>query len=132
MALATVDEYIQALCPLLFASPLQEVYVDIATDATDEGFYGSKYYLYAVALMAAHYFTIDRNRADGENGLVTGKTEGRLSIRYWNEIAENSVTTLKMTHYGQRILELRRRICPNVSVAGSALPSDGIIPVADE
>lgn len=130
MALASVDAYLEAICPLLYAAATRDVYVDIATDATDATFYGTQYY-YAIALLAAHNYTIDRNRSDGENGLVTAKTEGRVSIHYWNEIPENSGSTLRMTTYGNRLLQLRKRMQPFISVAGSTLPGLGMTAISE-
>lgn len=126
MALGSVEAYLEALCPLLYASPLRPIYVDIATDATDASYFGNQYF-YAIALGAAHYFTIDSNRPDGEAGLVTSKTEGRVSIHYWNEIPEGSASSLHMTTYGKRLLELMRRMRPAVSVCGATLPGAGMV-----
>lgn len=129
MAALPVATYIDNMCPLLAASAAYDMYVELATDMTDSTYFGAKYTNYAIALRAMHNFSIDRNRSDGEAGLVTAKSEGRVSIHYWNQVPEHSASDLHMTTYGKRLLMLMRSLKARASVAnGSGLsPDSGLV-----
>lgn len=123
---ATVDDYINAFCPKLDVSPVKDVYVESATALTSIAYFGLLYER-AVALRACHDFTLDSTRPDGSSGQVTSKTEGRLSIHYWNPNPEGSYTDLHMTHYGKRLLALMHAIGPSASVSHPGInPDSGI------
>ena len=103
----TYDEYIAAYCPQLDASPLKDVYVEDALGMTSKAFFGS-YWDKAVALRAAHIFTgaMQAIQDPSATGLVTGKSEGRTSISYWNSISKGSNSTLSTSKYGKDLKEL--------------------------
>jgi hypothetical protein len=113
----TAEEYIQVLCPQLTNSNTMDVYLDISTGLLDERYFGS-FYQYALALQACHLYAMDYMRKQGQAGLVTGETEGRVSVKYWNSIKESSSTDLDATSYGKRLIALRRSITPAISSTG--------------
>ena len=101
-----VDEYVQTLCPSLYLSEVSyPVYLDIATSQTSASFFGEQTN-YAIALRACHNFSIDEQRPGGQAGLLTGKTEGRTSESYWNNIPKGDNSGLTLTTYGQRLKAL--------------------------
>jgi len=112
---STVDQFLEILCPSLYNSDSKAIYVEIATASTGESFFGFQY-SYAVALRAAHDYTIDKTRADGAGGMVTNKTEGRTSISYWNAIPKGDSSNLSATTYGQRLKALIRSIGSGISI----------------
>lgn len=133
MASLPVATYITALCPLLAASDAMDIYVELATDMTSADYFGAKYTNYAIALRAMHNFAVDRERPFGEAGLVTAKTEGRVSIHYWNQVPEHSSSDLHMTSYGKRLWALINTLKPGASIAnGSTRSLDlGLLPEED-
>lgn len=133
MAAYPVLTYITAMCPALSTSAAYDIYVELATDMTDINYFGTKYTNYAIALRAMHNFSVDRERPLGEAGLVTAKTEGRVSIHYWNQVPEHSSSDLHMTAYGKRLWALINILKPGASVAnGSTRSLDlGMIPEED-
>lgn len=122
--MATVDEFIQAICPKLFASPTRDVYVSIGESMCSSTFFGSLH-TYAVALCASHNFSVDASRPDGSAGLVTSKSEGRLSVHYWNEIPKGSHSDYHMTSYGKKLVALIHRIGGAASISNPDICLDG-------
>jgi hypothetical protein len=112
MATSDVDTIIATICPKLDASPMKDVYMDLALDRVSQEYLG-KHYNYGYALMASHYYTMDVSRPTGDSGMVTSKTEGRTSISYWNAIDIRSNSDLHMTSYGKRYKSLIRLIAPS-------------------
>jgi hypothetical protein len=119
MASLPVEDYIEASCPALFASPLIDIYLELATDRTSQEFFGPNLYNYAVALRAMHLYTVAATRKRGEAGFITDRTEGRLSVRYLHNMSKSSRNDLMMTSYGQELHSLIRARGPVASVAVS-------------
>jgi hypothetical protein len=117
MASLPVETYIESMCPRLFADPVMDVYLELATDRTDATFFGANLYNYAIALRAMHDYTIDVTRRRGEAGFVTDRTEGRLSVRYLHNMSRTSRNDLMMTSYGQKLHSLIRARGPVATVA---------------
>jgi hypothetical protein len=116
----TASQFIQRQQPTLFAdTDLMGFYVELATSQTAASYFGTMYE-YAIALRAMHNYLIDRDRPDGEAGLITGKSEGSASIRYWNKVEKGRYSDLQLTHYGQRLLALIKSRGPSISVVGDA------------
>lgn len=128
----TVAELVTALCPTLAADAAYDIYVDIATEDTDATFFGN-YYNYAIALRAAHYYTMDTTRTAGDSGLITSKQEGKLQVSYLHNMNRSSRTDLTMTHYGQRLHALMRRRGPIISLSSTDFDlNTGVFLEADE
>jgi len=117
--MATVDDLIATICPSLDINVNKDIYVEIATSSLNELYFGTQYN-YAIALKAAHVFTIDNDpaRTNGMAGLVTGRQEGRNSMRYWNSVSDGSASDLNMTHYGQRLKALMK-VCRGGALIGN-------------
>jgi hypothetical protein len=128
-----VNEYLQTVCPTLYANAALDVYTELATDSTSATFFGDKFTNWAIALLAAHMFTIDHDRPEGESGLVTAKGEGSANIHYLHNMNKESRTDLGMTHYGVRLLSLIHRMGPVASVGTTAIDLDaGVAGYSDE
>jgi hypothetical protein len=130
----TVVEYLNAICPTMVADPSYAVFVDIATDQTSQSYFGDAYYNYAIALRAAHEYTLaaDPLRSKGESGLITAKGDGHLTIHYLHNMNRNSKSDLNMTHFGQRLLSLIRKCGAPISISTTAFTlDDGVIPEAE-
>jgi hypothetical protein len=68
--MSSPDQIIQIICPPLAGSPSLSAYVEMATSMTDQGFYGALY-AQAIALRAAHMFTLD-SRFQSAAGAISG------------------------------------------------------------
>lgn len=117
---STYNDFISAICPLLANSPLVDIYVEMASLQTGATFFEDKYD-YALALRASHLFTIDNTRKNGIGGLVTGQTEGRTSISYWNSVDKGDSSNLSATTYGQRLKALISSIGAGVSIGATGV-----------
>ena len=104
MAELSTEEWLDTLCPELALSPNVDTYILMAKKVLNEMVWGVDY-AYAVALRASHDFTMAQ-RAGDETGLLTSKTEGKLSVSYWNSVNDKTKKTLYLTRYGRALLEL--------------------------
>ena len=114
----TVAELIATICPNLSTSGASDIYIDIAAEDTDATFFGN-YYNYAIALRAAHCYTIDTTRPNGDAGMITAKQEGKLQISFLHNMNRLSRSDLLMTQYGQRLQALIRRLGPIASISST-------------
>lgn len=114
----TPAQYIEVMNETLYAATTKrDFYITLATDMTDTSYFGDLAN-YAIALRAMHNYIIDTERVKGEAGLVTSKSEGTASIRYWNKVESERYSDLQMTHYGQRLLAIIKSRGPTISVSG--------------
>lgn len=128
MAARPVTEYIQIMCPTLYANPGMDLYIELATDRTSSSYFGASLYNYAIALRAMHDFTIDNSRPSGEAGYVTDRTEGRVTVRFLHNMDRASRNDLLMTSYGQKLHALIRSRGPACGIANTDLDLDtGVI-----
>lgn len=104
MAEPTIEEWIDQLCPELSLAPNVDMFILMAKKVLSESVFGSDYN-YAVALRASHDYSMSK-REPFETGLLTSKTEGKLSMSFWNSVDAKSKKTLHLTTYGRALLEL--------------------------
>jgi hypothetical protein len=118
-------QIIAAICPELSGSPSLPVFLEMAADVTDKGFFGLMY-SYAVAYRAAHLFTsTEGGNAAAKNILDMGKGapiasmhEGGLSVSFAQGGTANG-STLESTEYGKMLLRLMKtRPTMGVNAAG--------------
>jgi hypothetical protein len=95
----TPEEYLAVVCPSMMTVSGYENYITLAETLTSSGFFGTNYG-FAVALRAAHLYTLAAKRR-GEGGMITQKTEGRLSVTYGG--IGNITSELMMTSYGMQL-----------------------------
>lgn len=114
--MATVDQYIEVLYPKLSLSPYLDIYKDMASKHTSVEFFGEQYD-YALALRSCHLFYID-NRGNQNGGFVTGMTEGRVSMSFWNSPNKGDNSSLSLSTYGQTLKALIHSIGASVSGNG--------------
>ena len=127
----TVEQYIQAVAPALMQDPSLDVFIEMAKERTDRGFYGVKYN-HAVALMAAHIaFRLGAgtlgagsgSSEGGSTGSVTSKREGDLSVSFGTGAASAVVgigdADLAQTRWGLMLISLRKGCKPFFGVCGS-------------
>lgn len=122
MALSTLD-ILQVICPSLYANANRDVWISIAAEETSVDYYGV-FYNKAVALRAAHLFTVNSVNTDTEGGQVTSKREGDLAVSYAtrNDVGSSD---LSLTKYGVQLLALRRSAnLPIMSLGTDDIPSD--------
>lgn len=88
----------------------------MAVEMTDKGFFGNQY-PYAIAYLAAHLFTqfsADSGGGDVGAGRVASKSEGGVSVSYFDDSASSGSTSSTLefgkTKYGKMYLALRIRI----------------------
>ncbi len=114
MSLTTI-EIVTAICPDLASSPAYDVFTKIAEQRTDRGFFGDNYTL-AVALRASHMFVLSQ-RPNGESGMISSKSEGKLSLSFAASNSAKSGVDLTQTSFGVQLLELIENQGPGVSIA---------------
>ena len=111
----TVDEYVNAFYPKLLLSPIYPDYIDMATDLVDPNVFGT-HTNRAIALRACHEYYLDVDRPSKDGGFVTGKTDGRISVRYFNRAEQGSASGLELSIYGQRLRALTRSLGLGASI----------------
>jgi hypothetical protein len=118
------NQIIAAVCPELSGSPSLPVFLEMATEITDKGFFG-KMYPYAVAYRACHLFSISGGGSSGGGnpalglGQVASMSEGGLSITYATGGAAPDSSALDSTKYGKMLLGLiKSRPTMGVNMAG--------------
>lgn len=109
----TPEEILAVLCPNFLTTFGYEVYIELSTNQTDATFFGSNYN-YAIALRAAHMWTLDTKRG-GQSGVIVGQVEGKLS-RFYGGVGVIR-KDLELTNYGMQLISLIRETQPGVSVA---------------
>lgn len=120
--MSTPVQFIDSMYPTMAAdTELRDFYITLAESMTDRSFFNANVVDYAVALRAMHNYSLDTDvsREHGEAGHITGKTEGNVSIRYWNKVEKGRYSDLQMTKYGQRLLALIKSQGGAISVAVS-------------
>ncbi len=113
--MATAEEYIALICPTLTTISGYAAYVSLAESLTSASYFGDNYE-FAVALRAAHLYTVNTKRS-GESGYVTQKTEGRLSKSFGGLGIMKS--ELMGSTYGMQLLALINATNAGVVVANS-------------
>jgi hypothetical protein len=107
-------QIITAICPELAASPSLDVFLGMAVDLTDRGFWG-KMYPYAVAYRAAHLFTLTGSAANraasavrelGGGAPVASMSEGGLSVSFAQSAGATDAASLGSTKHGRMLLGL--------------------------
>lgn len=114
MALTTI-QIITAIAPALATDASLNTWIELATGLTDRCFFGSNYNL-AVALRAAHMWSLSTYRSQGESGVVTSKREGQLGISYGGITVDRD---LKQTQYGMQLYDLIHSSNPAITVLGA-------------
>jgi hypothetical protein len=98
-------------CPELSGSPSLPMFLAMAIEQTDRGYYGAMY-AYAVAYQACHDFTMAANNTmknimDKSGGApIASMSEGGLSVSFAQGATGGS--DLLSTKYGRMLLALRR------------------------
>lgn len=103
----SVNQIISTICKGLMADAALDNYIQMATEQTSSTYFGVNRNR-AIALRAAHMWTLDKNsnRTNGEAGAIQTKTEGRLSLSF--AVSSNSEDDLSQTHYGRQLKSLMK------------------------
>lgn len=109
------ERIIETICPELSGSPSLQVYLGMAVEVTDRGFFG-KTYEQAVAYRACHLFTVmgggngsssvDEIRELGGGAPVASLHEGGLSVAFSQTSGGTEGAALGSTKYGRMLLGL--------------------------
>ena len=125
------SQIIAAICPELSGSPSLPVYLEMAVEVTDKGFFGDLYNQ-AVAYRAAHQFTVMKT-GNGSGAMeaikeasggapVASMSEGGLSVSFAHSGGSAEGTALGNSKYGRMLMELMRsRPTMGVNTAGTRL-----------
>jgi hypothetical protein len=112
------SQIIKAICPELSGSPSLPVFVEMATEVTDKGFFG-KQYSYAIAYRACHLFSVAGGSNGGNSvmglGQVASMSEGGMSISFATNANGNSNSGLDTTKYGKMLTALIKSL-PSMGV----------------
>jgi len=111
-----IDDIVKVKYPKLFLSPDYAVYIELAMNQTSTCYFGVNYNL-AVALRACHSFYMTNDRASADGGSVTGKTDGRVSMTFWNNTKAGDYSGLTLSTYGQELQALIRAQGPAASIS---------------
>jgi hypothetical protein len=124
---------IAAICPELASSPSLDVFLGMAAELTDRGFFG-KLASYAIAYRACHLFMVSCGGAGGglESaaagiGQIASMSEGGLSVSFVTRGGETSnADGLDTTKFGKLLLSLiKSRPTMGVNTAGLHCPPHG-------
>lgn len=114
-------QIIKTICPELASSPSLDMFLDMAVELTDRGFFG-KLGNYAIAYRACHLFMLSGGENSGNPALGLGQvasiSEGGLSISYATN-ANTDTSGLDTTKFGKLLLGLiKSRPTAGVNTAG--------------
>jgi hypothetical protein len=114
-------QIITAICPDLASSPSIDVFLGMAVELTDRGFFG-KLAPYAIAYRACHLFMVSGGGGSGNPafgmGQVASMSEGGLSVSFATG-ADTSGSGLETTKYGKLLLDLiKSRPSMGINTAG--------------
>jgi hypothetical protein len=111
------SQIIATICPELSGSPSLPVYLEMAVEVTDKGFFGSLYNM-AIAYRACHLFTIygDTQGGGGSGNAAAGTapiasmSEGSVSISYAVSApaTDGTGSDLDNTKFGKMLLSLTK------------------------
>ena len=110
----TVNDFIRIKAPDLYSDPDKNTWINSAQNKINRCYFGSNYNE-AVALQAAHEWSLTNTRSNGESGAISSKREGDLSISY-STTGKND--NLNLTHYGKQLIDLRNRSNLSIGVLG--------------
>lgn len=113
MTILPVEDYLAEVDPKLFVNPMRDMYIDLASGMTGPIF--GDFRNYAIALRASHEYTTGQGDQEA-TGLITGKSEGRASISYWNTISKGSTSTFSTTKNGKKLKALMNQLGIKASV----------------
>lgn len=121
-------QIVTAICPELADSPSLDVFLGMAAELTDRGFFG-KLAPYAIAYRACHLFTITGGGGSSNHALGMGQvasmSEGGVSVSFATGVA-TSGSGLETSKYGKLLLGLiKSRPTMGVNTAGLHCPPCG-------
>lgn len=117
------SQIIQTICPELYSSPSLNIFIEMAGELTDRGFFG-KLASYAIAYRSCHLFTITGGGGGGNSALGMGEiqsmSEGGLSVTFATKASASSDESgLDTTKFGKMLLSLiKTRPTMGVNTAG--------------
>jgi|LSPZ01.1.fsa_nt_gi hypothetical protein len=121
------NQIIEAICPELSGSPSLPVFLEMATEVTDKGFFG-KMYPYAVAYRACHFFMVSGGAESGGVGSavaglgqIASMSEGSLSVSLVTGSGTSDPGGLDTTKFGKLLLSLIKSR-PTMGVNRAGLP----------
>ena len=129
-------QIVTAICPDLASNPSLDVFLGMALELTDRGFFG-KMFPYAVAYRACHLFEIsgigksETEQAISEIGngqQIASMSEGGLSVSFAQNKGSSDASTNDMgsTKYGRLFLALlKTRHTMGANTAGLHCPPHG-------
>jgi hypothetical protein len=128
-------QIIAAVCQELAASPSLDVFLGMAAELTDRGFFGNLA-SYAIAYRACHLFMVSGGGTAGGGvesaaaglGQIASMSEGGLSVSFVTGSggASSNAEALDTTKYGKLLLALiKSRPTMGVNMAGLHCPSYG-------
>jgi hypothetical protein len=115
------SQIIAAICPDLASSTSLDVFLGMAVELTDRGFFG-KLAPFAIAYRACHLFMVSGGGGSGNPafgmGQVASMSEGGLSVSFATGVDTNG-GGLETTKYGKLLLGLiKSRPAMGVNTAG--------------
>jgi hypothetical protein len=120
-------QIIEAICPELSGSASLPVFLEMAVENTDRGFFG-KVYPYAVAYRACHLFTVSGGAGNGSVaeavaglGQIASMSEGGMSVSFVTSAnPSGNDAGLDTTKYG-KLLEALIKSRPTMGVNRAGL-----------
>ena len=99
------EKIIETICPALSGSPSLQLYLGMAAQVTNRGFFGAVYEQ-ALAYRAAHLFTMMDSDSEGGGAPVASMSEGGLSMSFAQAESGTDGAALGSTKYGRMLLGL--------------------------
>lgn len=109
-----IKVYFDAVAPAFASDARYPVFLEIAEDRCDRGYFGESW-TKAMAYLTAHLMEMS-SRNGSESGPVTSRREGDISVTF--AAAEQNDSDLYMTTFGKMYLALLNGRSPGVVLSG--------------
>lgn len=109
-----IKVYFDAVAPAFANDARYQVFIEIAEDRCDRGYFGASW-TKAMAYLTAHLMEMS-SRNGSESGTVTSRREGDISVTF--AAGEQNDSDLYMTTFGKMYLALLNGRSPGVVLSG--------------
>lgn len=110
-----IKVYFDAVAPAMASDTRYTVFLDLASDRVDRGYFGASW-TKAMAYMTAHLMEMS-NRNGSESGTVTSRREGDISVSY--AASQQNDGDLYLTTYGKLFLALLNSLSAGAEISGT-------------
>lgn len=113
-----IKVYFDAVAPAFASDARYPVFIEIAEDRVDKGYFG-KSWTKAMAYMTAHLMEMS-NRSGADASPAISRREGDIQVSY--AASQQNDADLYMTSYGKMFLALLTQLSPGFVLSGGCIP----------